>query len=269
MAALDDPQIDDFFLSGVVNRAVNYWWLIVLLMIIGGVTGALVSLLEKPVYESEAVITTVIDFAYSGRMTDYEEDYLLTAVGDIIQSDGVMDQVIDTATKELLTADEKALQTGLTASRQGFRWALSSRFSDPQVAQAVNRLWLNAAMQQLQAFRSDSLAALIEINAQVGIESCFEQAVVLEPVTPFCSAEEMDALRQELENLANGSLKADLLTRLIASRVSFEVTSEPNLPSQPVHLGRNISTLAGAMIGLLLALIVLVAGFPRVKDPGT
>ena len=268
MAASDDQQIDDFFLSGVVKRTVSYWWLVMLLMIIGGVTGVLVSLLAKPVFESDAAITTVIDFAYSGRMTDYEEDYLLSAVGDIIQSDAVMDQVIDAAATANLTADVNALLAGLTASRQGYRWALSSRFSDPQVAQAVNQLWLDAAMQGLQAFRSDSLVALSEFHAQVGIENCFEQAVVLDPAVPFCSAEEMEALRQQLVNLTDGSIKADLLTRLIASRVSFEVTSVPDMPSQPVHLGRNISALAGALIGLLLALIVLVAGFPRLKDPG-
>ncbi len=269
MAALDDQQIDDFFLSDVVRRTVSYWWLVVLLMIVGGVSGTLVSLLAKPVYESNATITTAIDFAYSGRITDYEEDFLLTAVGDIIQSDEVMDQVIDAAAKKSLTVDDYGLLAGLTASRQGYRWALSSRFSDPQVAQAINRVWLDAAMQELQAFRSDSLVALAEFHTQVGIENCFEQAVVLDPATPFCNAEDMEVLRQQLENLADGSFKADLLSRLIASRVSFEVTAEPDLPSRPVHIGRNISTLAGALIGLLLALIALIAGFPRLKQSGT
>jgi len=269
MAALDDARIEDFNLSGVVNRAVKYWWVVALLMIVGGITGLLVSVIAKPVYESNSVISTVIDFAYSGRMTDYEEDYLLTVIGDIVLSDAVMTQVVEAASNDNLAVEEKTLLAGLTASRQGFRWALSSRYSDAQVAQEVNRLWLKAAMNELQAFRSDSLAALAEFHAQVGIENCFEQSVVLDPATPYCSAQDMDLLQRQLENLADGSLRADLLTRLLASRVSFEVTGEPDLPSRPVHLGRNISTLAGAMVGMLLALIVLITGFPFLKDPGT
>ena len=97
MAALDDARIDDIDLSGVVNRAVKYWWVVALLMIVGGITGLLVSVIAKPVYESNSVISSVIDFAYSGRMTDYEEDYLLTAIGDIIVSDAVMTQVVEAA----------------------------------------------------------------------------------------------------------------------------------------------------------------------------
>lgn len=269
MAALDDARIDDFNLSGAVNRAVKYWWAVALLMVVGGITGLLVSVIAKPVYESNSVISTVIDFAYSGRMTDYEEDYLLTAIGDIIVSDAVMTQVVDAASNDIPEIDENILLAGLTASRQGYRWGLSSRYYDAQVAQEVNRLWLNAAMNELQAFRSDSLTALAEFHAQVGIENCFSQAVVLDPAAPFCSAQDMDLLQRQLENLADGSLKADLLTRLLASRVSFEVTIEPDLPSRPVHLGRNISTLAGAMVGLLLALIVLITGYPFLKAPGT
>jgi len=269
MAALDDARIDDIDLSGVVNRAVKYWWVVALLMIVGGITGLLVSVIAKPVYESNSVISSVIDFAYSGRMTDYEEDYLLTAIGDIIVSDAVMTQVVEAASNDSLAIEEKTLLESLTASRQGYRWVLSSRYSDAQIAQEINRLWLKSAMNELQAFRSDSLAALAEFQAQVGIENCFEQAVILDPVTSFCSAQDMDLLQRQLANLADGSLRADLLTRLLASRISFEVTGEPDLPSRPVHLGRNISTLAGALVGLLLALIVLISSFPFLQDPGT
>lgn len=269
MSASYDRKSTDFYLTDVTNRAIRYWWLIALLMIIGGVAGTLISLIVKPVYESNAIITTVIDYAYAGRLTDYEEDHLLTAIGDIITSDAVMNQVFQASAGGDLALDTDEIRVGLTASRQGYHWELSSRFNDPLDAQAVNRLWLNAALQQLLVFRSESIKALAELNAQVGIENCFAQSVVLDPAAPFCNTQELEILRQHLEGFGDGAITTDLLSRLLASRISFEVTGEPGLPSHPIHLGRNLSTLAGAVIGLLLSLTILVTGYPRSKSPGS
>jgi uncharacterized protein involved in exopolysaccharide biosynthesis len=85
--------MDDFVPSEVIKRAIRLWWLLALLMIAGGVAGVLASRLQKPVYESQASITTSIDFAYAGRLSDDEEDYLISSVGDVIDSSDVLESV--------------------------------------------------------------------------------------------------------------------------------------------------------------------------------
>jgi len=72
MTAQSNNRDDDVVLADVFSQAVRYWWLVIILIIVGGVGGLLVSLLGKPLYESTSHITTVIDFAYAGRLTDYE-----------------------------------------------------------------------------------------------------------------------------------------------------------------------------------------------------
>lgn len=256
---------DDFYISDVFSRAIRYWWVVAVLTIAGGVIGCLISILGQPIYESTAEITTVIDYAYAGRLTDYEEDHLLSAIGDIILSDVVMNKAVAEGVRSGLVADEETMRAGLTASRQSYRWELSSRFSDPLIAQSANQLWLDAAVEGLKAFRQDSISALVQLTAQTELEACFAQSVIFEPASPYCSVEELQKLQQQAGDFYTEVEGDSLLTRLLASRISFQVTQEPDLPVLPIHYGRNISTLAGALAGLLLAIILLITGYPRKK----
>jgi hypothetical protein len=265
MGTLNSSRNDDFFISDVFSRAVRYWWVVALLTIAGGVIGCLVSILRQPIYESTAEITTVIDYAYAGRLTDYEEDHLLSAIGDIILSDEVMNKAVAKGVSTGLVPDGEKMQAGLTASRQGYRWELSSRFTDPLTAQEVNQLWLDAAIEGLEAFRLDSISALVQLNAQMELEACFAQSVILEPTSPYCNVEGLQKLQQQAGGFYTEVEGDSLLSRLLASRISFQVTQEPDLPVSPIHYGRNISTLAGALAGLLLSIILLITGYPRTK----
>lgn len=264
-----DSRDEDFYLSDLARRGIRYWWIVILLMVLGGVTGSLISFLRHPVYESTGVITTVIDFAYAGRLSDYEEDHLVTAIGDIIQSDTVLNEVDKESIKQGLTSAPEEVLSHLAAFRQGYRWELSSRYDDPITAQAVNRIWMQAALHSLEQLRLDSITAIAELNNQAGIENCFQQAVILDPSSPFCSVEEINQLRSQIDQLDTSLSDRSLLTRLLASRISFQVVKEPDLPSKPAYLGRNLAALAGAGIGLLAALILFLSGTLRVENHGS
>jgi hypothetical protein len=263
MGIPDSHHQDEFSLPDIFGRAVRYWWLPAVLMIAGGLIGLLVSVVQKPVYESNSVITTVIDFAYAGRLTDYEEDHLLSAVGDVIYSSDVMAEVTEAAIEAGLAPTVEVIRTSLAASRQGYRWVLSSRSADPEIAMELNRLWLDAAVDALARFRMDSILALAEFNTQVEVENCFQQAVVVEPVSSYCSAIDFQTLSDQVNQLASSSEKATLLSRLLASRISFQVTQQSELPGSPVHLGRGVTVAAGILLGLLTAILMLVLGLPR------
>ncbi len=268
MEAQNDDRLDDVQLSDVFTRAVRYWWLVTILVMAGGVVGLFVSRLQRPLYESTAQITTVIDYAYAGRLTDYEEDHLLAAIGDIITSDAVMRSTAAAAVQEGLTSSPEETMAGLSASRQGYRWELSSRFNDPHTSQRVNQLWLDASMKALEGFRRDSITALAQVNAQAEVEACFQQAASLEPVSPYCSLGEMRELLASLEGSSESEQPGSLLTGLLVSRISYQVTREAVMPTKPVHYSVNLTTLAGAIIGLLAVMILFILGYPRSQATG-
>jgi hypothetical protein len=259
----------DFYPSELMRRMMNWWWLVVLMVIAGGALGWLLSRVQKPIYESTSVITTAINFAYSGKLDDYEEDMLVTAVGDVIGSTKVFTRVVEDAAFAGIDLDETSILDGLTKSRQGFRWELSSRFHDPYLAQRINQIWLAVAMEGLEELRMTGIQGLDELAYQHAIESCFSQAVVVEPSSAYCDAENLKHLQTDIANgTASGSEKT-LLTRLLISRVSFEVTQEPGFSEKPVRLRTNLTTLAGGAAGLMASIILFLLGYPKTRQQGS
>jgi len=62
--------MDDVVPSEIFRRLQRLWWLLILLMVGGGLAGLLIARVQKPLYESQASITTSIHFAYAGRLSD-------------------------------------------------------------------------------------------------------------------------------------------------------------------------------------------------------
>ena len=85
----------DFVPSEMIKKVIKRWWVFAALMILGGLAGMLVTRIHKPVYQSQAVITTAVDYAYAGRLEDYELDHLILTVGDIIDSSQVKQKVFN------------------------------------------------------------------------------------------------------------------------------------------------------------------------------
>lgn len=257
----NNARDDDVVLADGFQRAVHYWWLTAIFVITGGLLGLVVSMLAKPVYESTSHITTVIEYATSGRLTDYEEDHLLTAVGDIISSDAVLILTAAEAVQAGIVPSEEVGLQSLIASRQGYRWVLLTRLSSPADAMQLNQIWLENSTEALDEFRRDSILALAQIQAQAEVEACFQQSVSLEPVSPYCTIEEMQSLLANLQSAdvepASGSLRA----RLLAARLSYQVTAEPSLPMEPVHYHRATTVLAGAALGLIVVVGLFLFGF--------
>ena len=82
------------------KRAINYWWLIFLLMLLGGLSGWAIHLFKPAVYEASAAISFAIDYGQTGQLTDVEEDQMLGLVGDVIASPQVINSVIAKAQQE-------------------------------------------------------------------------------------------------------------------------------------------------------------------------
>lgn len=257
----------DLVLSSTLQKLIHWWWVVAIFIIAGGLAGLLFSQVRQPLYESTAVITTAIDFAYAGRLTDYEEDHLITAVGDVIKSSDVMDEVIRKLTSEGITIQKDGLSDALALSRQGYRWELSSRFTDAVKAQKINQAWLGSAMIALEEMQLNSTRGLQEYLLQQSMETCFSQAVVLDPVSGYCSALELDELTKSIGNNSTEEGES-LINSLHMSGLSFRVTQSPEVASKPVRLQANSLALSGALTGLILAVLFFQLGFPKTKKQG-
>jgi len=261
-------QTGDFFPHDLMLRMMRWWWVIVIFAVAGGVAGFILSRLQKPLYESDAVITTTIDYAYAGRLNDYMVDHLISAIGDVIDSSHVIEKVVDETRSAGIELNDASIKEGLTISRQGYRWVLSSQFHDPGLAMQINQIWLSAAMDALEGLKQNSLKGLDQLAYQHALESCFSQAVVLEPASSYCNAEDLEQLRLDVNKNLQNETNQSMLVSLQISKISFEVVQTPSEPNGPVRNNTNLVTVAGSAAGLILALILFLSGFPKPRQQG-
>ncbi len=239
-------------LSVTLQRLMRHWWVVAAAIVIGGVIGSLFPLMRKPMYESTSVISTSIDFAYSGKLSELQQDQMIVAIGNLISSSDVFQAVQAEADGEGIPLTDEELITRFVLSRQGYQWELSTRSENPAEAQKLNAIWLEKAEQNLHAERIASINALKELTTGENLEACFAQSVAVEPASSSCDLEEFQEFiaqvasdDQDFEN----SQKIFLL-----SRITTSATREPSFPTKAVVYNRNLTTLAGGLIGLIAVL---------------
>lgn len=242
----------DLVLSDLISKVIKKWWVVAALMIIGGLGGMAVTRITKPVYQSTAIITTAVDYAYAGRLEDYELDHILLAVGDIINSTSVRQAVLINSQEQLPGITNDEIQKNLVAVRKGYDWILTARTSDPKSAQVLASAWADNAMVALFKMTQKSLVDFHTQATLLSIENCFSNSVILENATTGCSTEELESLITEFGS--DDGNYTTLRESIILSNLSFQVTTDPTLPSTPILFRQNLNIAAGALIGLILSL---------------
>lgn len=251
---------NDFVSSELIKTIARKWWILVLAMVFGGLAGMLITRVHKPVYLSQAIITTAVDYAYTGSMQDIELDHLIMAVGGVIDSTAVRETVGESILSEGLSTSAEEILKIMTPIRKGNSWLLTVRASDPVTAQRIALLWGNEAIDSLAGIRTAATDAFRFQVAQFALEECLSRIVAVEPVSSGCSNQEMDNLRLFLTKLNQPDTSLDYRNSVILSNLSFELTKEPEVSASPVLFRQNLNVLAGALIGLVVALGVLFGG---------
>ncbi len=251
---------NDLVPSELIKTIARKWWVLVLAMVIGGLIGMLITRAHKPVYQSQAVITTAVDYAYTGHLEDFELDHLIMAVGDVIDSTAVRKSVVESVFSEGVSASADEILNDMTLMRKGNNWLLTVRDSDPVTAQRTTLLWANEALDSLTALRTAATDAFRIQVAQFTLEECLSRIVVVEPVSSGCSNLELEELRQFLNSSNQSDATITHRNSILLSNLSFDLTKEPEVSASPVLFRQNLNVLAGALIGLIVALGVLFRG---------
>ncbi len=241
----------DLIPSELIKQAAKKWWIFAALMILGGLAGMLFIRIQKPVYQSQAVITTAIDYAYTGRLEDYELDHLILAVGDLIDSTAVRRQVQVLVESQLRGITEETLTKNLTAIRKGNDWILSARATDPESAQVLAESWASSAMIALYKMNQKALAEFHNQVAMLSIEKCFSESVAVDSPVAGCSADDIEKLKSYLSG--DSSAANSLRNSVLLSNLSFEITTLPVMPTEPLLFRQNLMVAVGAFIGLIAA----------------
>jgi hypothetical protein len=259
---------NDFSTSSFFSKTMRFWWVLVCFMVAGGIIGFLTTRFFSPIYESKAVITSVLDYAGLGKVDDWEEDQLYLAIGDIIGSSDVKTQVIAQAETDGIQLSDAEMEDNFTLNRQDTRWVMRVRDSDPVTAQKLNQIWSGAAIDALKKMKAESETSFYLQQNLNALATCFEQSIQVEPSSKSCDIQNLERIRDEMGKVANATNEKSSRSTLIISRTSFELTTEATTPFSPVLYSRNYLVLAGALIGLFVGLVLFTLGWPKMDMGG-
>ena len=247
----------------LLSNVVRYWYVMFLLIALGGLLGLLFSMFRPPVYEAVARFGGSIDYVSTGPLTQYEEDIAYDTIANILLSKDVMQAVIDSANaEEIAIANVSELRQMVSAERKFDVWDLRIRSGSLEEAQRVAEIWAEKGHAVLlESYQHAVMAEEIRKTVQ-SLEDCLEKAASTEPSGAVCAQSRFVDIQTDLREAG-----AQLFQERAASRGFFAGLAvgpaEPvTMSTEPVLYGRNGLILAGCLVGLLVGVVILETNIP-------
>lgn len=251
---------EDFVLRSFFLRTLRTWWLVVVMMLLGGLIGFLIHLNQPPIYESQASISFSFDLARTGATFVSEEDIAMGAAGAILYMPPVLDQVVADARVKNIRLESYPQWSKISLERKNHLWVLRIRFTNPQDAAALTNIWIERAYASLaEAGRHAELAESARRTLE-GIESCLQQMAVTEPAAAQCAWSSLPDLQREMKAASDRHLQEKAAARGLIPALNFSLAEKAQVNPQPVMYDRGALILAGALIGLLAAIALIASG---------
>ncbi len=242
----------DFRPLDFVDRIKYYWWVMVVFMMLGGVVGYGISIINLPKFETRAVISVAIDYTRTGFLTDIEEDQTVEIVGDVISSD----EVIQNAMTRLQNVDEEDFREKIKLERKNNQWLLKVISTDPYQAAKFANVWADAAFSELEMVREHATKAEYYQRYLDSLASCLEGTASFEPAQALCSLKNLDHLSQELETTGKLVDSEKMASRGIMPAVTFTTSQKAVLPNEPVRNNRGQMMLNSALASFLISILL-------------
>jgi hypothetical protein len=165
---------NEFSPADVFGRSLRLWWAVVIFAIVGGGLGFIVHRLLPPIYSSRIILTTSINFAQAGILTDEKQDQAINAAGNVILSSSVEDAVLLQAAENGIAIDKNTFENNRFSDRLGYEIIFGVESKDPKTAAALTNIWGEDALTNLNDNLLHSLKADAFLKTLNYMEACFQ-----------------------------------------------------------------------------------------------
>lgn len=249
-----------------VMQMVRSWWLVAACMLLGAAAGWGIGRVQAPVYEAEAEISVSIDFTRTGALTDAEEDFAVGVVGDLIQSDAVLETVFQQAANS--EPDRDILRQNLSADRYFNIWRMRARSQNPDQAASLANAWGQAAYSALSKAAGHAQAASQWETYLDGLTGCVGQSVGVEPAPAQCSPWELDELQNEIQRVGQLLRAEKDAAQGIVPWSSYSEVRLAAVPSSPARGTTAVLMVCGALLGALAGTVWVWSGAGKTARRG-
>ena len=246
-----------------LQTSLRFWWLLVLLITLGGVGGWLFFLSHPPLYEAVTNFSVGIDFVQTGNMSQFEEDVAINTLGDLLLSNSVVDQVVAQARAEGLMVDYQTIRRMTLAERKLNVLNLRVQSTDIALAEHVAQVWVKVGWQTLREAYVHAVQAERLDRYISGLETCLEKAVVIEPAQTLCGDMRFEEVQNSLREAGVVLAAERVASHGLFAGLRLGEEEAPVVSPRPVRYGQGQSVLAGSLLGLLLGGVVLQSGLLR------
>jgi uncharacterized protein involved in exopolysaccharide biosynthesis len=247
----------EFFPAESMKRAYTRWWMMVTIMILGGLAGWVFHFFHPPLYEAKAIITINMDFE-KRHLTQFEEDAAFNAAGAIITSTSVKKLVIAESQIQGYSIDLNRINRHFYLEGKQSVWELRVRDQDPEVAADLSNIWAEKAVFALNVALKHALQAE-QLQVQItGLENCLVGIDGKAATTKLdCKGFSQNEIQVMLQNRTEELLKERKSSLGIIPIMVIGLTDSASAPEIPVVYDQAGLVLAGAFIGLVISFWVI------------
>lgn len=246
----------------VLMNAIRFWWVVFLMMFIGGLMGWLIHLSRPPVYEAIGRFSASIDFVSTGPLSQYEEDVALNAIGGIVTSDDLLRTVVDQAAAQEIQTSLVELKENSSVERRLNTWDIRVRDTDAEDAEQIASLWVEQGQAVLLESYQHALEAERLIRYLRSLQDCLAQTGDSQQVNVPCGPGSLSEIQEEIRAAGEAYNRERLAAKGIFYGLTIGPTDRAVLSPEPVIYDRNQMVLAGSLIGLLLGAGLVQFGIP-------
>ncbi len=252
-------------------RSLHGWWIVALAILVGGAAGWIFNSFQHPVFEATAFYDVTVDQdqlaveqgLQPGQLDmDFAaQNVYLTPVEDIFYRPEVVNQLVTDATAQGISiqADNFYTSNSFSIDRRGSRWFISVRRTDPGTAATLANLWVGAADTFVQDAQMHSAKALALQTERTLIERCFSNNDFIR--ADQCSGTSLSSsaeLNTKLVDLAQQITAEQDAGRNVDPAIKHVFTEPAKPPVYPILYTRSLILLAGALIGFLAGIFILL-----------
>jgi uncharacterized protein involved in exopolysaccharide biosynthesis len=251
-------------------RVLQKWWLVVLFVVVGGIAGWLFHKVQPPVYEAKAVFGVSVDVTQR-CLTQSETDRALNIVGALLNSSIVKETVVARAQSLGYPVTLAGFRQSTSLERRQSVLEIRVRGREPATATALANLWAEVAYERLIQAREHASQAYLLQQQLTGWLICLPGYVTPTPgssplilAVPSWSEKCENYTIEEIEEI-----QSRLSTEIAAEQqqslgvlpfLNFVLAEKASVPDQPILYRQGIVVLAGAVIGLVVSVWIILSG---------
>lgn len=224
------------------------------LMLVGALIGFLLGFFFSPKYEAIAKLTTNLEVVTGTNVSEIMVDSQVDLIGTLVFHSDVVERVRQSLADKALNYTETELKSKTRIERQLMTTLVKVRDTDPEVAAIIATTWAKEAYKRLGEAYPHALALSEAKAKQTMIVGCFNDAT--KQKLPLCQALTTESATELLRGIKGTFSEESPLSLGLTGELNVSQYQPAPIPSKPVSQQRSTLILAGALAGLVLALLL-------------